>query len=116
MDVLMPLACPIILCASGIYAGCDALWRRWRRARGGAPADAYPGSARQAVDRLRGQEAALADAVSVAKASRADLLAQVRSSQDLTVVLAPEVEAELIVRAADERLGHLYVAPARTRP
>jgi len=41
-ETLLALSYPLVLCASGVYAGCSCWWRRRQRRRGVLPADVHP--------------------------------------------------------------------------
>ncbi|MFE1949953.1 hypothetical protein ACFW9D_05725 [Streptomyces sp. NPDC059524] len=115
VDILLPLAAPILICASGVYAALDCAWRRRRRARGHFATDVYPGSVRQHLDRLRGREAALEDAIQIELAARAHFLARVEGPGGLEERLQAMAEADRIVAEAHDRLAGLYEQPTLTR-
>jgi len=86
-ETLLALACPLILSASGIYAGVSCWWRRRQRRRGVMPRDVHPFFLRRSREWVREELEATA--------ARMDAIR----------------EAEAVVRVADVRLGPLYEPP-----
>jgi len=86
-ETLLALAYPLILSASGLYAGVSCWWRRRQRRRGVLPRDVHPFFLRRSREWVREELEATA--------ARLDAIR----------------EAEAVVRAADVRLGPLYEAP-----
>jgi len=86
-ETLLALACPLILSASGIYAGVSCWWRRRQRRRGVMPRYVHPFFLRRSREWVREELEATA--------ARMDAIR----------------EAEAVVRVADVRLGPLYEPP-----
>ena len=86
-ETLLALACPLVLSASGLYAGVSCWWRRRQRRRGVMPSDVHPFFLRRSREWVREELEATA--------ARLDAIR----------------EAEAVVRAADVRLGPLYEPP-----
>ena len=86
-ETLLALACPLILSASGIYAGVSCWWRRRQCRRGVMPRDVHPFFLRRSREWVREELEATA--------ARMDAIR----------------EAEAVVRVADVRLGPLYEPP-----
>ena len=86
-ETLLALACPLVLSASGLYAGVSCWWRRRQRRRGVLPRDVHPFFLRRSREWVREELEATA--------ARLDAIR----------------EAEAVVREADARLGSLYEPP-----
>ena len=103
MNVLIALASPLVLSASGIYAVCSC-WRRRRRA-----------ARAEAVARVRAwrlELLALEDEVALAKDRNRVLRSRLQDPAWRPERKAVQDEAERIVQAVEVRLRDLYDPPS----
>lgn len=85
-EVLLALAYPLVVAASGLLAGAQCLWRRHRARRGHPDPHIYPGSGRH----------------------RADLATRTARDEAVAEHAARVIEAELA------RIGDLYETPVNS--
>lgn len=86
-ETLLALACPLVLSASGLYAGVSCWWRRRQRRRGVVPSDVHPFFFRRSREWVREELETTAARLDAIRA------------------------AESVVREADAQLGAFYELP-----